>query len=339
MLGGTAFIGPFVVRRLVARDQAVTVFHRGVREADLPGVQHWHGDRHNMADLTDAVRRLTPDVVIDMAPMAERDALATVTACAGHTERLIALSSEDVYRAYGRLHRTEPGPPDPVPLTEDAPLREQPSPDQRSAPRPPDAAGPDDRDKILVERVVMRAAEPRGTVLRLPMVYGPGDYQHRLYPFLKRMDDARPALPLSARLAAWRWSRGYVENVAEAVALAATDDRAAGRIYNVAEPEALSMADWVRAIGAAAGWRGRIAVVPEEIQSAVVPIDALDLSQDWVADTNRIRADLGYAELIERTEALRRTVAWEREHPPATLNPRDFDYAAEDALLARLGGE
>lgn len=36
---------------------------------------------------------------------------------------------------------------------------------------------------------------------------------------------------------------GYVENVAAAIALAVTREQAAGRIYNVAEPRALSVAE------------------------------------------------------------------------------------------------
>jgi nucleoside-diphosphate-sugar epimerase len=38
-----------------------------------------------------------------------------------------------------------------------------------------------------------------GTVLRLPMVCGPGDMFHRLHPYLKRMDDGRPGILIQAR--------------------------------------------------------------------------------------------------------------------------------------------
>lgn len=47
----------------------------------------------------------------------------------GIAARAVVISSSDVYRAFGRLWRTEPGPPDPVPLTEESPLRERLSPD------------------------------------------------------------------------------------------------------------------------------------------------------------------------------------------------------------------
>jgi hypothetical protein len=32
----------------------------------------------------------------------------------------------------------------------------------------------------------------------------------------------------------------------------------------------------------------------------------------------------------------RRTVEWERAHPPENVDPASFDYAAEDAALADM---
>jgi nucleoside-diphosphate-sugar epimerase len=162
------------------------------------------------------------------------------------------------------------------------------------------------------------------------MVHGPGDYQHRLYPYLQRMDDGRPAVLLDEVMAGWRCTRGYVEDVARAIALAATDPRAAGRVYNVGETRALSEAEWVRAVGAAAGWQGEVMIVPR----GRLPVPG-NLEQDIVTDTTRIRQELGYHEEVPPAEALRRTVEWERRHPPDAALPAD--YVAEDALLADLG--
>jgi len=114
----------------------------------------------------------------------------------------------------------------------------------------------DNYEKILVERAIMGNSDLPGTVLRLPAVYGPRDSQHRLFPYLKRMDDTRPAIILDEVLARWRWSRIYVGNAGSAITLAVTDDRAGGRVYNIAEPEALTEAEWIRQIGLAAGWSG-----------------------------------------------------------------------------------
>ncbi len=126
LLGGTGFLGPEVVGQLVRAGHDVTVFHRGTHEADLPAsVEHLHGDRANLGSFGAELRRASPEVAIDMRPMTEDDASAFVRALSGLALRCVVISSADVYRAYGRLNRTEPGPPDPVPLDEDAPLRER----------------------------------------------------------------------------------------------------------------------------------------------------------------------------------------------------------------------
>ncbi|MEX1253853.1 MAG: NAD-dependent epimerase/dehydratase family protein [Dehalococcoidia bacterium] len=252
VIGGTRFIGPPVVRRLVGLGHSIAVFHRGETEAGLPSeVEHLHGARARLPDLRDAVRRFGPDVALDMAAYTEGEARIALDAVRGVPLRIVAVSSMDVYRAYGRFHGTEPGPPEPVPLTEDAPLRE------RLYPYRGEGRGLDDYEKLLVERAVMSSPDVAGTVLRLPMVYGPADYQHRLFIDLKRMDDGRPAIVLADDVARRRWTRGYVGDVAAAIALATTDERAAGRVYNVGDAEALTYAGWVESLGRAAGWACR----------------------------------------------------------------------------------
>jgi nucleoside-diphosphate-sugar epimerase len=338
VLGGTKFIGPDVVRYLVADGHAVTVFHRGQTEADLPPeVQHVHGDRDALHAHRDAFAHLAPDVVVDMRPLGEADARAVVETFAGLTGRVVAVSSADVYRAYGRLTGTEPGAPDPVPLTEDSPLRERLYPYKGEQPRAADdpARWMDDYDKILVERVVLGAPDLPGTILRLPMVYGPRDGQHRFRDYLRRMDDRRPAIVLGEDTARWRAPRSYVENVAAAIARAATDRRAAGRVFNVAEPQVPTEAELVHELTEAAGWKGEVVVVPPDRLPPGLAADG-DLAQDLVLDSTRIRRELGYVEPVDRATAIARTIAWERENPPFSEETR-LDYSAEDALLAELG--
>lgn len=331
VIGGTRFIGPPAVRRLVERGHQIAVFHRGETEAELPSdVEHLHGDRARLPEFADAVRRFGPEVALDMAAYTEAEARGAVDAVRGVARRVVAVSSMDVYRAYGRFHGTEPGPPEPVPLTEDARQRE------RHYPYRGEGRALDDYEKILVERAVMNSRDVAGTVLRLPMVYGPGDYQHRLFVDLKRMDDARAAILLAGEVARWRWTRGYVEDVAAAIALATTDDRAAGRVYNVGEADALTYAEWVEALGRAAGWPGRVVALPRERLPAHLMPPGGNYAQNLITDTTRIRDELGYAEVVSREEALRRAIEWERAHRPKG-KPEWFDYAAEDAAPAALG--
>ena len=334
IIGGTRFIGPCVAHQLIAKGHRVTVFHRGQTEGHFPSiVSHIHGDRRHLSAFKEEFAYIAPQVVLDMIAYTETDALAVRHTFKGLARRVVTLSSGDVYRVLDRLRRLQPGSPDPIPLSEAAPLRETLYP-YRSM-----AAGTDDMkytyDKIPVERAVAGDTELPGTILRLPAVYGPGDYQHRLFDYLKRMDDRRPAILLEEGAARWRWTRGYIDNVAAAIALAVTDERAVGRIYNVGEEEALSEAEWVRATGRAAGWNGVVMAVPRDMLPKHL-INDYDWQHHLVYDTTRLRAELGYAENIAREDALERTVAWERAHPPEKVDDSRFDYGAEDAALARL---
>jgi nucleoside-diphosphate-sugar epimerase len=334
IIGGTGFIGPPVVRLLAERGHAVTLFHRGQTEADLPpDVNHISGDRRDLTRFRDEFKRLAPEVVLDMICFTESEARASVQTFGGVAARMVTASSMDVYRAYGRLLRIEAGPPDLTASTEDAPLRQTMYPHKAIAKSPEDFAR--SYEKIFVERVVMNDSRLRGTILRLPAVYGPGDPYHRTFEYLKRMDEGRSAILIEERQARWRWTRGYAENVAGAIALAVTDDRAAGRIYNVGERDALTEAEWARSIGDAAGWGGMILTAPEESMPSHL-IAPYDWEHHIVGDTTRIRDELGYAESVSRQEALKKTIEWERAHPPDQADPARFDYAAEDAALARL---
>jgi nucleoside-diphosphate-sugar epimerase len=142
------------------------------------------------------------------------------------------------------------------------------------------------------------------------------------------MVDGRRVIVLDEEWARWRCLRGYVADVATAIALAVTDPRAVGRVYNVAEPNAWTEAEWVTRIAEAAGWGGRIVTAPR----GRLPVP-FRTDQDLVADSSRIRAELGYTEVVAPGEALRQTVAWERQHLP----DQPADYAAEDAVIAELG--
>lgn len=331
LIGGSGFIGSSVAIRLISAGHHVTVFHRG-RTAAAAGAREVIGDRKRLTESADALRSVGADVVIDMTLSSGRQARELLTVIRGAAGRVVAISSCDVYRACGVLHRIEAGPLEPLPLTESSALRTKPET------YPPEGLRmleqvfgwlDDEYDKIPVEREILASSDVRATLLRLPMVYGPGDRLHRLFPLVKRMDDGRPAILIEEKHARWRGPRGYVENVAAAIALATTDDRAAGRIYNVGEPDALSEIEWARAVARVAGWKGEVIALPPERTPAHLRLPG-NLDQHWIVDSSRIREELGYSEPVARDEGIRRTIEWERVNP-GPADPRLFDYAAEDA--------
>ena len=333
IIGGTRFIGPHIVRSLCNEGHEITLFHRGKSNIDLPGgIKHIFGNRKKLDDFSNQFRNFAPQLVLDMIPVTEQDAKDVMNIFKRIAKRIVAISSQDVYRAYGKLIGIENCPIEPVPLGEDSLLREKIYPYR-------DKFKPDNKmyyyDKILVERVYMSSSELPGTILRFPMVYGPGDYQHRLFPYLKRMDDKRPAILLEQSMAAWRWTKGYVEDVASAVVLAISNERAKNKIYNVGEEEALTESDWIRSVGNAANWKGKVVIVQKELMPGSWLQD-VDTTQHLVTDTSRIRKELGYCESVSSDDALRQTIEWERKHLPTKIDPKMFDYEAEDALLTKL---
>jgi nucleoside-diphosphate-sugar epimerase len=339
IIGGTRFIGPHVVNRLVTVGHEVTVFNRGKTECNLPvGVDRITGDRNHLAEFRDAFRKNRPDVVLDMIPVTQQDAQIVVDSFGGIAKRIVAISSQDVYYAYGVLIGIEDNIIQRIPLKENAALRKRLFPYRGETPRPDDDPQKklDDYDKILVENVYMRNPDLSGTVLRLPMVYGPRDGQHRLYEYLKRMDDNRPAIILELESAKWRWSRAYVENIADAIVLALLNDKAKNRIYNIAEQEALSTAEWIKAIARVVGWKGKVVIAQQdELPPDMHP--TFNTRQHLVVDSTRIREELGFKEEISQNISIERTVEWERCNPPANIDTRQFDYKTEDDVLKKLG--
>ena len=335
IIGGTGFIGVHVLHQLLEEGHDVALFQRGQTRTELSfPVHHIYGDRKELPTFASDFRGFAPDVVLDMIPFTEQDALSLMSTFRGTARRVVAISSMDVYRAYGLFRRSEVGKPEPMPFDEDAPLRSSLFPYRSLAQSAGDILY--NYEKILVERIVLNDDELSGTVLRLPCVYGAGDSYHRTFEYLKRMDDGRPAIILSEAKAQWRWTRGYMENVAAAITLAMTHEESADRIYNVGEAEALTEAEWVGEIGRAAGWNGDVITESADMLPKHL-VEEYDYRHNLAANTGRIRRELGYSEPVSREAALKRTVAWERRAAPKEVSAERFDYAAEDEALTKIG--
>jgi nucleoside-diphosphate-sugar epimerase len=283
VVGGTSFIGPWVVRGLCEAGCEVTVFHRGGHKAQLPArareILH-HSAGMPIVNFPLEVLRTDPEIVVHMIAMGEADARAAVEAFSGLTQRFVVLSSGDVYRAYGRFTGVEPGPIEQGLLHESSPLRETRFPYRAQAKSTDELSYY--YEKILAEEEFMRRSKTPATVLRLPKVYGPGGnsdlrtvYGYRHHPN-------------------WRWTHGYVENVAAAIVLAVLNPAAAGRVYNVGEQHTPTVAE-------------RLAGLPDS-NIEVSEDGKYNFAQDMAYDTGRIRRELGYGEAVSVEEGVRRTL-------------------------------
>ncbi|HYK41911.1 MAG TPA: NAD-dependent epimerase/dehydratase family protein [Thermoanaerobaculia bacterium] len=330
VVGGTGFLGTRVVTRLSQLGHEVAVYHRGVTEPALPfGVRHVHSPDAALPvrSFPEELTGIAWDVVLATSPIGARDAGALMSAFRGVARRVVALSSGDVYRAYEVLRAADERPIEPMPLTEDAPLRETYLPYRNAPGLPPHLF---EYEKIFVEREVMSDPDLPGTVLRLPAIYGPGDAQHRLRPFWRRIERGMPVV-LGREQAAFRWTHGYVEDVAEAVVLAVCRERAKGRVYNVGEADAPTTAQRIDAFGRALGWKGSVVAVDESSLPAHLAASPGAFRQDLIYDTSRIRGELDWKEAVPADEAFRRTAAWEAScvHVDGEKIPSEEEYALE----------
>jgi nucleoside-diphosphate-sugar epimerase len=101
----------------------------------------------------------------------------------------------------------------------------------------------------------------------------------------------------------------------------------------VCEEPSFSELEWARKIAAEMRWDGNFVMLPLEHTPGHL-LQPGNAEQHWTASSARIRHELGYREPVAIEEAIRRTIGWEQENPPAVAPMAQFDYAAEDAAVA-----
>ena len=318
VLGGTRFIGRAIVEELASTGHDVLIVHRGVLEpADMPAVQHLHAERAELPARRSELAAFEPDAAIDCRALTKVDAQTAIDALPARI-RMLVISSIDVYRAFAALN--DGRETDPVPIDETSPVRSERYPYRGKA------SGMDDYDKLDVEDVYL----PLGaTSLRLPMVYGPHDYQLREEFILRRVRAGRKRIPFGAGM--WLACRAYVGDVAHGARLALESTSTEGSAINLCEDRTFSMAMWSRMILDAAGSNSELVRVADE----VLPEDLKPtgtMTQHIAASSKRARTLLGWT-TSDPAETLQATVRWHLANPPAGSSA---DFSADDLALASV---
>jgi nucleoside-diphosphate-sugar epimerase len=299
VLGATGFIGSPVVRALRRFGVEVVAASRngGGPEGSVSI------DRGDVGQVMNLVRTRRVTTVIDLLAFTEGSTLPLLAALDGHVERWVMVSSCDVYRNYEGLHRAADPAPILEALSEHSALRTCRYPYRQTPLRAGDSADAwmDHYDKIPLEDAVRSRPGLSGVILRLPMVYGPGDRQRRFRWIVTPMLSEKPRLAVDPSWASWRTTYGYVDDVADAIATAALHRAAAGRTFNVGEADPTDHLAWIGRFAEVLGWRGEVDLVAAPSDS---PLAALNLAYPMATDTRLFREQCGWRDPTPRAEAI-----------------------------------
>ena len=185
--------------------------------------------------------------------------------------------------------------------------------DEDDVPAPEGAYG---RSKWEAEQALREAAgEARreATILRLPLVYGPG-VKGNFLSLMRRIDRGHP-LPVGA--IDNRRSFLFVGNLSSAIELAATHAAAANRTYFVTDGEPVATPELCRRLAAALGVRARLVSVPGALLRGLGVLAGQQRTVERVTGSlmvvdDRIRRELGWTPPYDMDAGLRQTALWWR---------------------------
>ena len=192
---------------------------------------------------------------------------------------------------------------------------------------PKNPKGPYAESKVLAEELVEMAGE-RGletVILRPCVIYGPGDRN-----FLPQIAETLPKYPFPLVDGGRQpLDMVHAQDVAQALVLAGTHPKAAGRVYNVTDGETHSLRELVEEFCRCLGIRPRLLLLPYPLAivlAALVagisrmaqpdkdpllsPAGVRAMARPHHYDITRIREELGYTPHVSLREGLRGATAW-----------------------------
>jgi len=328
VIGGTGPSGPYTVNGLLERGYEVTVLHGGQHEVEFARpLEHIHTDPHFEETLRPALEGRRFDLVL--ATYGRMRIIAEVVK--GKTERFIGVGGASVYAPRNDPRWGPLGQPTQVP---------------EDSPRCDDPAGARFNHLMWVtEEAVMRAHREghyNATYFRYPLLYGPHAPGNPEWSIVRRILDGRRQLVVAANGLLRR--RGYARNVAHALLLAVEKPaEASGQIYNIRDESQYTQRQQFEFIARYLRHDCEIVEVPPALAQRVykgsgsgTPIGMGTIE----FDIGKIKAQLGYRDIVSPAEGLAATVDWLVAHRPETGGEIErqlgdpFAYAAEDALIA-----
>lgn len=307
VLGGTVFVGRFIVEAALSAGHQVSLFTRGRTGHDLfPEVKRLIGDRDTGDYAALAGHRW--DAVVDVSAYRHRDVKAAMDALGDRVGRYLLISSHAVYRREGPGSDEDtprrPAMIDPEVLTDET-------------------YGP---SKVACEDAVVDRYGDRATIVRPGRVGGPHDPQDTFTYWVRRAArggrialPGRPEQPTQVV---------EVRDVAGLVLRLLTDDRP-GAFHAVGPPEPTTLEGLIRTCAEVAGATVEIVPVPARPQFPLVRPEAM-----W-STLRRSNARAVAAGMPQTPLAITATdvLEWDRARGEPPLS-RGFTPDEEERLLA-----
>jgi nucleoside-diphosphate-sugar epimerase len=320
LIGGTGLISTGIVKALLSRGAAITVFNRGRTDDRLgPGVQRLNGDRDDFSAFEQTVAAAGPwDVVIDMICFRPDQAESAVRAFAGRCGHFIFCST---VCTYGNTQTV-------LPTVETTPQN------------PHSAYG---RDKVACEKIFLRAHDAGKmpvTIFRPSHTYGPGGgVINNLGWAPTFVDRLRRGLPIIVSGDGHGlWQSAFSEDVGVGFAFAAGRTRCFGEAYNIVGGETMTWDDYTRRTAAAIGAPSpRIVHIPTDLLLALdrprfAALEEIFRFHGVYANDKLTRDVPEYHPATPYEEGVRRTVAWMDAHGKVVSADTD---PWEDRLVER----
>ncbi|WP_437783243.1 NAD-dependent epimerase/dehydratase family protein [Sorangium sp. So ce1097] len=332
VLGGTRFMGHFLVYRLLAAGHQVTLLNRGVTP-DLFGdrVARVRCDRA-AGGLERALGGREFDAAVDFTAYTAADGRAAVRALGGgRVGHHVMISTGSVYLVREGCPR---------------PARER----DVDGPLLPEPAGEEDRaawaygmNKRGCEEVLAAAWQKDGfpaTVLRIPMVNGERDPHRRLERYITRVLDGGPLLvPDGGEHAVRHVYSGDVVRVIVKLLLAPSTF---GQAYNLCMDEAPTLSELLALVAELLGAPARLVPVDSAALRArgLDPVAMSPFSDRWMSmlDPARAKAELGFQHTPLR-RWLETVITSLLANPPSEAPPGYERRADELSLAAELRGD
>lgn len=198
IIGGTVFVGRYLVEAALARGHEVTLFNRGLHDADIfPEVERIRGDRHR--DL-DALKGRRWDAVVDTCGYTPATVRASAQLLADAVEHYTFISTISVYAQFPPQGYDEH---EPVGTITDEQAAEAESYDTGGRPTAVSFGEVYGPLKARCERSVEESLPGRSLVIRPGLIVGPHDYTDRFTYWPRRVSlggevlaPGRPARPV-----------------------------------------------------------------------------------------------------------------------------------------------